>query len=69
MKTAILWTVSIFFLFLAITAFQMHETGICIGMAVVAFGLFYAAPMGKNSKKSKRSRRSDDRDMETAGRW
>lgn len=69
MKTAIMWILAIANLFIAITAFQVHEYVIMCGFAAIAVLLVWLAPSGKDKKKTKRSSRSGDRDMEPAGRW
>lgn len=53
MKGFVLWIAAIFFLYLAITAVNMGEYGIAVGMGVIAFGCVWAAPSAAKSKKSK----------------
>jgi hypothetical protein len=69
MKTAIMWILAIAALYIGITAFQMHEYVICGSFAAMAVLLVWLAPSGKDNKKSKRTSRGSDRDMEPAGRW
>lgn len=66
MKAAILWIGFIAFAWLAITAFQMQDWKVGLGVSVIALALAWAAPggsggSGKNTKRAGREREYADR--------